>query len=723
MFLANDLRKFKNEKVMELSDLADVIGQGSVGPLAFNSKEDTRQILSILGKRPNIKVVYIFDEENELFASYIGNDSRYTQIPDFEPRKPMRHVFDEIASIIFIGLSILIISSIFVLFLSSKLQAYISEPLMNLANTAKLLSEKGDYSIRAKKETDDEIGFLTERFNGMLSQIQLRDDALQSAHDKAQKQAIELERELSEKKRAEKALRVSEKRYRDLFDNAPDIYIILNPDGTISDFNKRGLEILGYKMKDVVNQPLNKFICEEDIFSIDDIIHRITQYEIIPQGCEARIINKDGTDFWTSVQFSILKNEAQEIQFLRIVFRDIRERKQLRDELERAQRLETAGRIAGQIAHDFNNLLGPLAAYPALIRDDINQGLDVSDMLDEMEMAATKISDINQQLLTLGRRGHYNMTSIDVNNLIEKITDSHVFAKCRLEKKLAPNLFLIEGGSAQLLRALTNLIINGVESMDNQGTLFIETRNTYLQEKLPNYSSINPGNYIKIDISDQGSGIPEEIISKIFEPFFTTKTMDKMRGSGLGLSVVHGVISDHGGYITVDSKVDKGSTFSVYLPVSTKTQVDKRKVSTKVVGGNESILIVDDDPGQRKVVRFLLKRLGYKVEDVKSGEEAIHFVEKSDVDLLILDMVMDKIDGTETYRKILKSNPQQKAIMLSGYAMTKRVQQAIKLGAGGFVSKPVSFLELANVVRQELDRNKNGDEESAAETYAEFLNT
>lgn len=755
MFLGNDLYTFRDKKIHELDDLAKLIGQASVVPLAFKANGEVTQILSSLEERQHIKSLFIFDKTDSLFAKYNSEDFPEGDMPEFIAEldeedfefssfelkmvrainwkkefygtvyivEDLWYVLGEISWIILISLSILIVSSILVFLFSFKLQAYISQPIVNLANTVKLLSEKGDYSIRAKKETDDEIGFLTERFNEMLSQIQCRDDALQTAHDNAQRQTLEVESELVEKRRAEKALRVSEERFRDLFDNAPDIYIILKPDGTISDFNKKGLRLLGYEMDDVVGQSLSKFISEEDIFSLNDIIDRITKYEIIPQNCEARILYENGRTCWTSVQFSILENEAHEIQFLRIIFRDITERKKLRDELERAQRLETAGRIASQIAHDFNNLLGPLAAYPVLIRDDLDKGKDVSPMLDEMEMAAIKIADINQQLLTLGRRGHYNTASIDVNSLLEKIMETPLLSKYRFEADLGSNLFLIEGGGAQLLRALTNLMINAVESMNKKGILLLKTHNTYLNKKLSNYSSVKTGNYVQIDITDQGCGIPTAIKNKIFEPFFTTKTMDKMRGSGLGLSVVHGVVADHEGYITVESEVEKGSTFSVYLPVSTKTQTDVQVVSPKITGGNEAILIVDDDPGQRKVIRFLLKRLGYKVEEVTSGEEAISYVKKYDADLLILDMVMGKIDGTEAYQEILKINPQQKAIMLSGYAMTKRVQEAIKLGAGGFVSKPVSFLELANVVREELDNTSDKDDKFTEAYDVEVLQT
>jgi len=263
---------------------------------------------------------------------------------------------------------------------------------------------------------------------------------------------------------------------------------------------------------------------------------------------------------------------------------------------------------------------------------------------------------------------------------------------------------LIKGGAAQLSRAFTNLIINAFEATQSNGKIILKTQNIYLDEPLSGYKTINRGEYIRVDISDTGSGIPNEIVNKIFDPFFTTKTTDKMRGSGLGLSVVHGVIEDHNGYITVESKPGTGSIFGIYLPISRDAQLDSAEVIENIKGGKELILVVDDDAMQRKVIGALLKRIGYKVNKVESGEKAIAFVKNSKPDLIILDMAMDGIDGTETYRQIKEIHSGQRAIMLSGYAMTQRVQEAINLGAGGFIAKPISFTNLAKTVREELDR-------------------
>ena len=385
---------------------------------------------------------------------------------------------------------------------------------------------------------------------------------------------------------------------------------------------------------------------------------------------------------------------------------DFTEHKRLEKELARSQRLESAARVASQIAHDFNNLLGPLVAYPTLIREELPANHSILEMVDEIELCARRMADINQQLLTLGRRGHYRTDPIDLNDLIHNVTLAQNLPKeLAVREELCSSLLLIEGGDAQLSRAIINLIVNAEEAMKHSGVLGLKTENVYLDKPIKGYKTIKRGEYVKLEISDTGDGIKPDILDKIFDPFFTTKKMSRQRGSGLGLSVVHGVVEDHNGYVTVESPPGKGTTFSLYLPVSRKKEI--AETIEKAKGGDEKILVIDDDPAQRKVASQLLGRLGYKVHAVSSGERAIANLKRHRQDLLVVDMVMDGIDGAETYKRILEFQPNQRAILLSGFAVTKRVEEALRLGAGSFVPKPVNLNSLAIAVRMELDRNLN----------------
>ncbi len=732
----NDLTNFREELTRDLSTLAAIIGTNSVAAITFDDPADAERVLTGLAARKHIRAARIFDKSGNLFASYdaaragqnlpsfyaggsthsierehidlfhdvmldgerVGTVFIQTDLGEF------RSKLQRYAIILAVVLSISVLAAFL---LTARLQKVITKPILELAQTARQVSEERDYSIRTKKQSEDEIGFLTDSFNGMLIQIQERDTALQTAHTKVEKQAEKLRRELRQRSRAESALRKSEERLRDLFDNAPDTYIILDPQGNIINFNRRGTHVLGYGFADIVGTSLLDIVADEDHDLVEGALLGIRNLGEVPKNIEVRLIAKDEKIVWVSKEFSLLRNDDDSLQSIRIICRDITDRKGLQDALDRARRLESAGRIAGQIAHDFNNLLGPLAAYPKLIRDDLPPNVPVIEMVNEMEHAAAKIAEINQQLLSLGRRGHYQMEPVDLNQLLDSvIVTQKIERRVQVEKDLATDLFPVKGGSAQLTRALTNLLLNACEATGRKGVLKVKTRNVYLDNSLRGYEKITPGEYAQLDIADNGCGIPPDILDKIFDPFFTTKRQDRIRGSGLGLSVVHGVIEDHKGYLTVESQVGTGTTFFVYLPLSRDVQLEVNEIIEEVTGGTESILIVDDDPVQRKVTAHLLKRLGYEANTVTSGEQAVEYIRKYPQDLLILDMVMEGIDGTETFKQILEFEPRQKAILLSGFAMSKRVHEALALGAGSFLSKPVSYLQLAKVVREQLDASK-----------------
>jgi CheY-like chemotaxis protein len=378
-------------------------------------------------------------------------------------------------------------------------------------------------------------------------------------------------------------------------------------------------------------------------------------------------------------------------------------------QLSRARRLEAAGQLAGQIAHDFNNLLGPVLAYPELIRMQIEPDSPVARMLGDIEDAATQMAEINQQLLTLSRRGHYNIEAVDMNALTERtlrtleIPES-ITVDCRLGSDLLP----ARGGRAQLARVIANLIQNAHEAMGNDGTLTLKTELVYLDTDVQRYELIPAGEYVLWSVGDTGGGIDPGITNKIFDPFFTTKSSDKRRGSGLGLAVVHSVVHDHDGYIDVESTPHVGTTFRLYLPVERTLDVAADDPDEIPHGHNEHILVADDDPLQRRLAHTALERLGYTVTLATCGEEAVDLAARQSFDLLILDMIMDGIDGAETYARICRTHPQQKAIVLSGYASGDRVEDAINLGVRQFLPKPVRLPALANAIHAALHSDNGG---------------
>ncbi|MFQ5650680.1 MAG: response regulator [bacterium] len=509
--------------------------------------------------------------------------------------------------------------------------------------------------------------------------------------------AAELERIRTEAKRRE-----SEQKYRLVVQNADEAILVVQQ-GKIKFFNPRTVDITGIAEDQLAYKTFLDLIHPEDrkrVASHLNTVRRTGQSEKLES---FRIVQPDHSVRWLDASSVYLTWGRQPATLCFLI--DVTRRKSLQEELARTQRLESAGRVAGQIAHDFNNLLSPLSAYPALIREELPADSSILRMLAEIERSADKLAEINQQLLTLGKRCHYAMDPVNLNELIHETLHACCLPKeILIKEQLTPDLLPVKGGAAQLHRAFSNLIHNAVEAMRGKGILRVETENIYLERPPDGNRSMKRGDYVKLQISDTGSGIAPDILHKVFDPFFTTKKMNRERGSGLGLSVVHSIVEDHHGYITLDSKVGKGTTFSILFPAARKLTRQTPEIRKTPQRGSERILVVDDDPVQRRVSGQLLKRLGYKVHVLSSGEHAVKHVKTRSYDLLIMDMVMEGMDGVEAYRRILELNPQQKAIIVSGYAMSSRVQQAMKLGAGSFVPKPVTQKTLAEAVRRELDR-------------------
>jgi signal transduction histidine kinase/ActR/RegA family two-component response regulator len=384
---------------------------------------------------------------------------------------------------------------------------------------------------------------------------------------------------------------------------------------------------------------------------------------------------------------------------------DAEERQRLAEELLRAQRLETAGRVAGQVAHDFNNLLSPLVAYPDIIKLQLPEDHPARAACDRMIQAAELMAEINGELLALGRRGHMEQEALSLNTVAQQVLDElSLPATIDLGISFATDVPTVLGSSAQLARVITNLVTNAREAMDDRGRIQITTKAVYLDEpvrsRLPR---IPVGEYAVLEVADTGAGIAPDVLDKMFDAFFTTKGPGRRRGAGLGLSVVQAIVDDHRGFLGIDTEVGKGSTFRLYLPASHEAVAAKPENS--VPGGSETVLVVDDDGWLRDVTTQLLESLGYRAASAASGEEAVRYLQEHTADILVLDMIMPSgWDGAETYRRILEFRPRQRAILLSGFAESERVAEAQRLGAGPYLRKPATRNELARAVRTELDR-------------------
>jgi len=515
---------------------------------------------------------------------------------------------------------------------------------------------------------------------------------------------LSVTRDIRELKRAEEAVRRSEERFRTVFETARDAIFIKNLDLRYVIANPSMERLFGIPVGDLIGKTDHELFDKKTTEHILEMDKKVLKGEIVD---EEHVEPVGGEDKIFHVIKVPMRDARGQINGLCGIARDVTDTRHLQEFASRAQRLETAGRIAGQVAHDFNNLLGPLVAYPELIKDDLSKNSKVFKYVDAMERSARKIADINQQLLTLGRRAHYEQAPMCLNDIVRDVLMQIQPSDKKIEiiTEMENELMNFMGGAAQIHRVVANLVVNAFDAMEDGGRLTIKTENYYIDESYGGYEHIPKGEYVKLTVSDTGNGIPSEIMNKVFDPFFTTKSADQHRGSGLGLSVVHAVMEDHHGFIDCKSEEGQGTSFYLYFPV-TREEI-KNNRDDKIYGGNETILVVDDDAQQRDVSTKLLEKLGYTVLTAKDGEDAIRQIKKNAIDLVLLDMIMSPgEDGAETYRKILEIRPGQKAIIMSGYSRTDRAKYALELGAFCFLKKPLTLKSLSRSIRKALGELK-----------------
>jgi signal transduction histidine kinase/ActR/RegA family two-component response regulator len=388
-----------------------------------------------------------------------------------------------------------------------------------------------------------------------------------------------------------------------------------------------------------------------------------------------------------------------------------KQKKELESHLQRVQKMESLGTLAGGVAHDLNNILSGVVSYPELLLSDMPDDNPLREALLLIKNSGEKAAAIVQDLLTLARRGVAISAVVNLNTIIEDYLQSPEFLKlktyhpkveCKVE--LADGLSNIMGSPVHLSKTIMNLISNAAEAMPAGGTITVSSGNSEIDKPIKGYADIKKGSYIVITVSDTGVGIAAEEIERIFEPFYTKKIMGRS-GTGLGMAVVWGTIHDHNGYVDVKSTPGEGTSFLLYFPSTDQAiQAEKEQMSMdRYKGHGESILVVDDVKEQRNIADKILTKLGYSVVSSASGEEAVEYMQNHSADLVILDMIMDPgMDGLETYRRIIKTHPGQKSIIASGFSETGRVAEIQRLGAGEYIRKPYSMEKIGLAVKKAL---------------------
>lgn len=536
--------------------------------------------------------------------------------------------------------------------------------------------------------------------------------------------AIECIRDNTEKKRAEEALRQSEARWQFALEGgAGDGLWDWNVKTGEVFFSCRWKEMLGYEENEIGNR-LDEW--DQRVHPDDrDQVHADIRSHMAGQAAvyvnEHRMWCRDGTYKWILDRGKVISRSADGSP-LRMIGthsdisgrkRDEEERRELAGRLQRAEKMEALGLLAGGVAHDLNNVLGILVGYSELLLEDVDPSSPLRPNAEYIKQGGVRAAAIVQDLLTLARRGVQTKEVVDLNGLIDEFRHSPEFEAIRAHHPrvefnavLSTGLLNIKGSPTHLRKTIMNLVSNAAEAIPAGGLVVVTTSNQYLDRPLPGYDRIEEGDYVVLSVSDTGEGLTEGDMRKIFEPFYTKKVMGRS-GTGLGLAVVWGTVKDHNGYINVRSELGKGTTFTLHFPVTREdVRTERRSVPVaEYMGEGESILVVDDVKGQRELAEQMLQRLNYRVVTASSGEEAVEYLKQHRMDMLVLDMIMDPgIDGLETYRRILEIYPQLPAVIVSGFSESDRVRQAQALGAGTYVRKPYVSETLGLAIKGEFDR-------------------
>jgi len=506
--------------------------------------------------------------------------------------------------------------------------------------------------------------------------------------------------DITARKQIETALQTSEERFRRIFEDGPLGMMLSRPDNTLVSINTRACEMLDYSEKEIKELGKNSFIHPDD-FDLENKgkIKALITGKLPFLKKEVRYIRKDGDIIWADTTACLIRDQQGKPIYLLAMLEDITTQRKMEEELRKIQKLESISVLAGGIAHDFNNIMTGIIGGVSLAMTEVDQDSAVMQTLQDTQNAAFRARDLTQRLLTFSKGGAPILKTTSIKTLLK---DSAIFAihgsnvTCTYD--LSDDLKPVKIDEGQISQVINNLAINSVQAMPEGGTITIAAENVTLSEN--DIVSLDPGKYIKVSVADQGNGIPETHLAKIFDPFYSTKT----RGSGLGLATSFSIIKRHNGYITAESEVDKGATFTFYLPASNSDKERGKPKNRNIQKGSGTILIVDDDAFVRLAVTKILVKLGYTIDQAANGEEAVEkftAAQKSDTpfDLVITDLTIPGgMGGVETTAELKKIDPAVKVIVSSGYSTDPILAHYEEYGFAGRIAKPYTIEEISKTI-------------------------
>ena len=533
---------------------------------------------------------------------------------------------------------------------------------------------------------------------------------------KLEQKMLQLEKEVQARKNAEDILRQSEKKYRTLYNSIRDAILVSDMDRTILDCNQAFVDLFGYSLDDIAGKKtLAVYEKEEEFIQLGKSLRKSNN-----DSNHLYIINfkrKDGSVFPGEVNVYFLRNEEGVLTGFIGLVRDITERvgaekiqKELENQLQQSQKIESIGRLAGGVAHDYNNMLSVILGYSELALNKLDPADKLCEDLREIHKAAVRSTDITRQLLAFARKQAINPLALNINEVVEntlKMLRRLIGEDIDLAWLPETSLWSVKMDPSQVDQILANLCVNARDAIKGVGRITIKTdTNTFTRSSSAELPGFAPGEYVILTISDDGSGMDNDTMSKIFEPFFTTKAIGQ--GTGLGLATVYGIVKQNNGFIYVNSEPDKGTTFKIYLPrlIDTMLDIPPENQATLPEGHGEIILVVEDEISILKIAKIILENLGYNVLTAEFPSQALVLSKEypAKIDLLITDVVMPEMNGKDLSHQLVKHHPRIKTLFISGYMADVIANHGILDKGVNFIQKPFSAKALAIKVDEILTK-------------------
>ncbi len=512
--------------------------------------------------------------------------------------------------------------------------------------------------------------------------------------------------DITERKRSREELRVSRQRFAAFMRHLPGVAFMKDREGRYVFYNEAAQGLFHLDPVDFLGKTDHEVWPAEyaDRFVAND--EAVLRSKTLVEAVEA-VPHRQGVHYWLIYKFPIV-DDYDEVQFIGGMGIDITERRQLEDQLRQSQKMEAVGRLAGGVAHDFNNLLTVISGYGDMIMRGLTPEDPLHGCIEEVLKAASRATSLTNQLLAFSRRQVIQPKILDLNILVanmdrmlRRVIGEHI----ELETVLTPGLGSVKADAGQIEQVIMNLAVNARDAMSEGGKLYIRTGNVDVQHSSRLPADVRPGSYVRLTVADTGKGMDAEIMVHLFEPFYTSKATGK--GTGLGLSTVYGIVKQSGGEIVVESEPGRGATFQIYLPriVGIMDTAHATRTQAAVLPGTETILLVEDEPGVRQLVRDMLHRLGYTTLEAGGAVDALRIFEQHHgvIDLLLTDVIMPQMSGRELASRLRAVQPSLKVLYMSGYTDDMLAHHGVLEPNVFLLPKPFAPDELGVKLREVLD--------------------